>query len=238
MAAACGSDDDAGTGSGDVVVFAAASLTGAFTQLGDEFMADHDAVDVSFSFAASSELVAQILQGAPADVFASADEANMTELVDAGESASEPVVFATNSLAILVGAGNPEGIAAVADLADDDLVVVACAIEVPCGAYTAELFERAGVDVTPKSYEENVRGVVAKVLIGEADAGIVYRTDVVAAADDADGVAIPDADNVVARYPVAVTRGADDPGAAQAFVDFVRSERGQAILASFGFSPP
>jgi molybdate transport system substrate-binding protein len=246
VVAACGSDDEpvgavgaAGDGSSaDVVVFAAASLTEVFTAIGDAFTADHDDIDVTFSFAASSELVAQIAQGAPADVFASADEANMAKLVDAGETASAPVVFATSSLAILVSDGNPEGIATLADLADEDLVVVTCATEVPCGAYAAEVLARAGVDVTPKSYEENVRAVVAKVLLGEADAGIVYRTDVVAAGDDADGVTIPDDVNVVARYPVAVTKAADDAVAAQTFIDFVQSEDGQAILASRGFAPP
>lgn len=233
IAASCGSDDSAaGT---DVTVFAAASLTAAFTELGDAFMADHPEAEVRFNFAGSSELVAQIRDGAPADAFASADESNMEKLTEAEVGAADSVVFATNAAEIIVEAGNPTGIRSVADLVDDDLVVVQCALEVPCGAYAAEVFASAGVNVTPKSFEANVNAVVTKVTLGEADAGIVYRTDVSAAGDRAEGVVVPDEINVVAEYPIAVTAGASNPVGAARFVEFVLSEVGQDILASYGF---
>lgn len=224
--------------SGEVTVFAAASLAAAFTEIGEAFTAAHPDASVTFNFAASSELVAQIGQGAPADIFASADRSNMTRLTDAGGQATEPVVFAANVAEIVVAPGNPEGITGLADLTDDDLVVVLCAPEVPCGRYAAQVFEQAGVTVTPKSFEENVRAVVTKVTLGEADAGVVYRTDVIAAGDDADGVAIADEVNVVAQYPIAVTRDAPNPAAARAFVEVVVGPQGQAILASHGFLAP
>lgn len=237
--AGCASDDDGrSAAAGTITVFAAASLADAFAELGDSFTAANPGTDVTFSFAASSELVAQIVEGAPADVFASADQANMAKLTDADEQASDPVVFATNLMEIVVASGNPEGITGLADLADEDLVVVTCAVEVPCGAYAEQIFVDAGVQVAPKSYEENVKAVVAKVTIGEADAGIVYRTDVAAAGDAVTGIEIPDDVNVVAEYPIVATQTAADPELAQAFVDHVLSDDGQAVLASFGFLAP
>ena len=238
--AACGSEnsDEPATGVGEVTVFAAASLTAAFTEIGEAFTLEHPGADVTFNFAASSELVAQIAEGAPADVFASADTGNMTKLTDADDNATEPEVFATNLLEIVVEPGNPEGITGVADLADENLVVVVCAPEVPCGKYAEQVFQAAGVTVTPKSLEENVKAVVSKVSLGEADAGIVYRTDVMAAGDKADGVVLPADINVVAQYPIAVTKETPNVKGAQAFVDFVQSERGQGILAAYGFLAP
>jgi molybdate transport system substrate-binding protein len=237
---ACGSDGSDGSSgaSTDVTVFAASSLTAAFTEIGEAFTADNPDVDVTFNFAASSELVAQIGQGAPADVFASADLDTMARLTDAGDTGSEPVVFTTNLAEIIVASGNPEGIAAVADLADEDLVVVQCAPEVPCGAYAARIFENAGVTVTPKSLEENVKAVVTKVTLGEADAGIVYATDVIAAGDDAEGVEVPADLNVVAEYPIALAAEAPNAEGGEAFIDFVTGEQGQAILESYGFVAP
>ena len=223
---------------GDVTVFAAASLTDALTELGEAFMAANRDAEVTFNFAASSELVTQIGEGAPADIFASADLNNMTKLTDAGNNASEPVVFTTNLAEIIVGPGNPEGITSVADLANEDLIVISCAPEVPCGRYAAQILDNAGVTVTFKSLEENVRAVVSKVTLGEADAGIVYMTDVINAGDAAEGVEIPADINVVAEYPIAVTKEAPNPGAAQAFSDFVLSVDGQAILGSYGFVSP
>jgi len=233
--ASCAADEPDEAVSGDVTVFAAASLTAVFTEIGDAFMAANPDTTVKFSFAASSELVAQIGQGAPADVFASADTSNMTKLTDAGDNSTEPVVFARNVAAIIVGPGNPEAITGVADLANGDLLVVLCASEVPCGKYAAAIFEKAGVSVTPKSLEENVNAVVTKVTLGEADAGIVYRTDVIAAGDNAAGVEIPADINVVAEYPIAVTKGAPNVEGAQMFIDFVNGDQGQKILASYGF---
>lgn len=248
VAAACGDDDSAaepafGDGtdtpaSGEVVVFAAASLTEAFTDLGDAFEATHPDASVTFNFAASSELVAQIVEGAPADVFASADLDNMRRLTDAAANAAEAVVFAHNLSEIVVAAGNPRGISGVRDLADDDLILVTCAPQVPCGTYATQIFDNAGITVTPDSYEENVKAVVTKVTLGEADAGIAYATDVAAAGDDADGIEIPGDLNVVAEYPIVVTPEAPNPGGGRAFIDVVLGEPGQEILGGYGFGSP
>jgi molybdate transport system substrate-binding protein len=235
FAPACGGGD---AGTAELHVFAATSLTGAFTEIVAEFEAEHTSVDVVPNFAGSSALVSQIAEGAPADAFASADVANMERLAEAGGVAGDPVVFATNRAEIVVAAGNPLGIAGLADLADASLVLVTCAPEVPCGAYAADVFARASVAPQPDSLEENVGAVVAKVTAGEADAGIVYATDVIAAGAAVTGVPIAPEHNVVAEYPIAVTSAADDPTVAGAFVDFVTGPEGRAILASFGFGVP
>ena len=159
-------------------IFAAASLTEAFTEVGDAFVREHPDVDLAFSFASSSDLARQVVEGAPADVFASADPANMAKVTDAGAASVEPTVFATNQAEMIVAPGNPLDITGVDDLAAGDLVVVVCAPDVPCGTYAGEVFAKAGVDITPDSYENNVKAVAAKVVLGEADAGIVYATDV------------------------------------------------------------
>ena len=239
VAASCGSGDGGSDDSsgGNVTVFAAASLTAAFTELGDAFTAANPDVEVTFNFAGSSDLVAQISDGAPVDVFASADLANMSKLTDAGLAADEPATFATNVAEIIVEPGNPLDIASVDDLADSDLIVVLCAPEVPCGAYAEQVVANAGTTVTPSSYEDNVKAVVTKVTLGEADAGIVYRTDVIAAGDAAQGVPIPDDINVVAEYPIALVADAPNAAGAQAFVDFVLSPSGQDVLAAYGFGP-
>jgi molybdate transport system substrate-binding protein len=237
LLSACGRDD-AASGVDEVTVFAASSLTDAFTELGDAFTATEPDVDVVFNFAASSELAAQLGDGAPADVFASADTTTMDQVVEAGGTASAPVVFATNRAEIIVEAGNPEGIASVADLTRPGLIVVSCAADVPCGRYAQRVLDAAAVTVEFSSFEANVRSVVSKVTLGEADAGIVYATDVLGAGDAAAGVDIPTAQNVVAEYPIAVTTSASAPDAAQAFVDFVNSDQGRAILARFGFGAP
>lgn len=223
---------------GEVTVFAAASLTDAFTALGAAFESTNPGVSVTFNFAASSELVTQIIEGAPADVFAAADTTTMGSLAEAGGAAAEPVVFTTNRAEIIVAAGNPLSISSVADLSEPGLVVIGCAPEVPCGRYGKTILERAGVAVTFKSLEENVRAVVAKVTLGEADAGIVYTTDVIAAGDAVTGVVIPDDLNVIAEYPIVVTKSAPNSATARAFMDFVLSPRGQEILISFGFRSP
>jgi len=235
---ATGPDGTAGAVTGTVTVFAAASLTEAFTRIGRDFEADHPGTRVVFSFAASSALVTQITQGAPADVFAAADETTMAKLTGAGATAGEPVTFARNRLAIMIAPGNPKRIASVADLADPKLIVLTCSPQVPIGAYAAEVFRKAGVTVRPSSLEADVKAVVTKVTAGEADAGIVYATDVAAASGRADGVDIPTELNVTATYPVAVTRDAPNPAAAAAFVSFVAGPRGQDTLASFGFAAP
>ncbi|HEY7628378.1 MAG TPA: molybdate ABC transporter substrate-binding protein [Ilumatobacteraceae bacterium] len=240
--AGCGSDEAATTTdaavTGEITVFAAASLTAAYTEIGEAFTTAHPGANVQFSFDASSSLVTQINEGAPADVFAAADQANMKKLTDAGGNAGDPQVFATNALQIIVEKGNPKGITGVADLTQPGLIFVTCAPEVPIGKYTEQVLAAANVTVTPASLEQNVKGIVTKITAGEADAGIVYKTDVTAAGDTADGVDIPADINVTATYPLVATKQAPNPTGAQAFVAFVLSEQGQKILASYGFAAP
>lgn len=224
--------------SGDVVVFAASSLTEAFTELGAAFTVANPAAHVKFNFAGSSDLVTQINAGAPADVFTSADDANMKKLTDAGESAGEPVSIAKNSFEIIVEKGNPKGIATPADLAKPGTIVVLCAPAVPCGKGAATILANAKVSVTPKSLEDKVKGVVTKVTAGEADAGIVFVTDVKAVGNAAEGVEIPTDANVISNYPMVVTKEASNPTAATAFIDYVASDAGRAILAKYGFLAP
>ncbi len=229
LAGACaGDDEDAG---GDITVFAAASLTSAYEELGALYEEQHDGATVELNFAASSELAVQIAEGAAVDVFASADQVNMDTV--ANEVDGEPSIFATNRLTILTEPGNPKGIEDVAGLADPELIIVSCGPEVPIGAYSQEVFETAGVDVEIDSEEADVKAVVSKVVLGEADAGLVYVTDAVAAGDAVASVEIPDDLNVVAEYPIAAL---DADGAA--FRDLVISEEGQAILAEYGFAAP
>jgi molybdate transport system substrate-binding protein len=240
-----GADQAANTGepsalSGDITVFAAASLTEAFEEIGASFESTNPGVKVTFSFAASSALATQIGQGAPADVFASADVANMNKLTAAGGAgtASPPVTFAVNKLQIIVGKGNPKQVAGLADLAKPGLVYVTAAPDVPIGGYAKQVLDKAKVTVTPKSLEADVKAVVNKITLGEADAGIVYATDVKAAGDKAQGVAIPDDLNVIAAYPIAVTKASRNMRAASAFVDFVAGPAGQTVLAKYGFCEP
>lgn len=223
---------------GDITVFAAASLTAAFNEVGEAFGKKYPDAKATFSFDASSALVNQIAQGAPADVFASADEANMKKLTGAGLNGSEPVIFATNVLEIIVAPGNPMGITGVADLAKPGLKVALCAPEVPCGAYAKQILDAANVTVTPATLEQNVKGVVTKVTAGEADAGIVYTTDIKAAGDKAAGVEIPEDINVVAAYPIASVKVSKNPDTDAAFIEFLLSDEGQAILAEYGFKAP
>jgi molybdate transport system substrate-binding protein len=224
--------------SGGVVVFAASSLTEAFTEMGAAFKTANPAADVTFNFAGSGDLVTQISQGAPADVFASADDSNMTKLSDAGESAGDPVTVARNTMEILVEKGNPKGITSVADLAKPDTVVVLCAETVPCGKNAAAVLKNASVTLTPASLEDKVKGVVTKISTGEADAGIVFVTDVNAAGNGGEGVEIPADINVISNYPMVVTKEASNPEAGQAFIDFVAGAAGRAILAKYGFLSP
>ena len=223
---------------GDVVVFAASSLTEAFTEMGTAFKSDNPDANVTFNFAGSGDLVTQITQGAPADVFVSADDTNMKKLTDATENAGDPVTIARNSMEILVEKGNPKAVATVGDLAKPGTIVVLCAETVPCGKNAAAVLAKAGVTVTPASLEDKVKGVVTKVSAGEADAGIVFVTDVNSAGGGAEGVKIPDDINVISNYPMVVTKEATNPEAAQAFIDFVASGAGQAILAKHGFLAP
>lgn len=218
-----------------VNVFAAASLTAAFRAVGHGFENAHPNIKVQFHFAGSSTLVQQIQQGAPADVFASADETTMQKLVESGAIAGAPEIFARNSLQIAVAPGNPKHIAALADFAKAGHTIALCGPTVPCGRYAAEAFGKAGVPAPAASQELEVQAVLSKVAMGEADAGIVYATDVRAAAGKVEGVNIPESSNVAARYPIAVVKGAPNAAAGGVFVDFILSSDGQQFLAGFGF---
>lgn len=217
---------------GELTVYAAASLSGAFEAISAAFAAENPDMRVSTVYDGSSTLVTQILEGAPADVFVSADEANMDK---AAEAVVDPALFATNTLVIAVPAGNPGAVASLADLAG--VTTVLCAPEVPCGAAAASLLDASGVTVDPASLEQNVTAVLTKVAAGEADAGLVYATDVIGR-DDVEAIVPEGADEVVNRYPIAALADARDPDAAAAFVSFVLSEAGRRILADFGFGAP
>jgi molybdate transport system substrate-binding protein len=232
-----GDDSDTGGGTATLTVFAAASLTTTFEQIGEEFEKEHDGVKVEFSFGGSSDLVAQIQQGAPADVLASADTANMDKVTADDLQADDPQDFASNTLEIAVPPDNPAGIASFADLAKDGVNVVVCAPAVPCGAATVRAEEATGVDLQPVSEEQSVTDVLAKVTSGEADAGLVYVTDVAAAGDDVLGIILPESGDIVNTYPIVALEGAADPTLAQEFVDLVLSDTGQSILGDAGFAP-
>ena len=217
---------------GDVVVLAAASLTHAFTALGEQFEQEHPGVRVTFSFGASSALAQQVLAGAPADVLATASSTTMAQVADLTGS---PEVFATNTLQIAVPTGNPGGVTGVEDFADADLTLALCAVEVPCGAAAQEMFARAGVVPQPDTYEKDVSATLTKVVLGEVDAAVVYRTDVLAAGDAVEGVDVPEEVDVVNEYPVAVLAEAPNPDAAAAFRDLVLSVVGGEALEAAGF---
>jgi molybdate transport system substrate-binding protein len=239
-AAGCGAGDDEPSGGssgspGELKVFAAASLTAAFTELGERFTTASGGTKVTFNFAGSQALATQIRQGAPADVFASADLTNMDKVRDL---TGTPRNFASNQLQIVVEQGNPKGVKGLDDLASGDLKVVLAAPEVPAGKYAAEALAEAGVDVTPVSQEDNVKAVVTKVSLGEADAGVVYVTDVTAGGDKVEGVAIPEDQNVLATYPIATVKASTAQDRAQAFMDLVTSAEGQQVLKTYGFLPP
>jgi molybdate transport system substrate-binding protein len=238
--AGCGGDDDSGGGSGattpaEIKVFAAASLTAAFTEIGQQFTAANGGTKVTFNFAGSQALATQIQQAAPADVFASADLTNMDKVKDL---VGTPQNFASNQLQIVVEKGNPRNVATVEDLANTDLKVVLAAPDVPAGRYAAEILGKAGVTVKPVSEEDNVKAVVTKVSLGEADAGIVYVTDVTAGGDKVEGVEIPEDLNVLATYPIATVKASKAKDQAQAFMDLVLSAEGQQVLKEYGFLPP
>ncbi|WP_353808929.1 molybdate ABC transporter substrate-binding protein [Agromyces sp. SYSU T00194] len=220
-----------------ITVFAAASLTETFDELAAAFEAAHPGIDVAISYGGSSTLVGQILEGAPADVFASADEATMQRAVDGGATAAAPEVFATNTLALAVPAGNPAGVTGLGDLADPDLAIALCAPEVPCGAAAAEVLEGAGVDAAPDTLEQDVKAVLTRLSLGEADAGLVYRTDVAAAGGAVEEVPAPGVDAVVNAYPIAPI-GTTEGATAREFIAFVRSDAGREVLADAGFGPP
>jgi len=225
------------SGSATLTVFAAASLKATFTQLGTIFQQQNPGSAVTFNFAGSSDLVAQIIAGAPADVFASADTANMTKASDAGVVSGTPVNFATNTLTIVTPPGNPAGITSFADLAKSGVAVVVCAPQVPCGAAAQKIETNTGVTLTPVSEENSVTDVLGKITSGQADAGLVYVTDAAGAGDKVTTVSFPESTTVVNTYPIATLKAATQPALATTFVNLVTGPQGQQVLAAAGFQP-
>jgi len=223
---------------GDVVVFAAASLTESFTQIGKDFEAANPGTKVTFNFAGSSALAQQINQGAPADVFASASPTNMTQVTDADGTEGEPVTFVRNRLEIAVPKGNPAGVTGLADFGRADLKIALCAEQVPCGAAATKAFEAAGVTAAPDTLEQDVKAALTKVRLGEVDAALVYRTDVLSTKGEVDGIEFPEADKAINDYPIAALAKAPNTAAAAAFVAYVLSDRGRAVLSEAGFDNP
>ena len=245
-ATACSSDSSstAGTSSSsaattDLTVFAASSLTAAFTQIGTDFEAANPGVHVTFNFGSSTDLAAQIASEGPADVFASAS-GTAVDSAASDPGVTDQVDFATNQLVIITPTDNPANIASVDDLANDGVQVVLAAEGVPVGDYARQMLDNAGIskDVLANvvSNEPDDAAVVAKVSSGEADAGVVYTSDITTA--DVGSVTVPDDVNVVAAYPIAVVTGAPQPDMAASFVTYVTGAQGEATLAAFGFGPP
>lgn len=236
---ACSSSGGHGSSSGGTVtVFAAASLKESFTKLGERFEEEHPGTEVTFNFNGSDSLAAGIVSGAPADVFAAASPSTMARVTDEKLTADAPVTFARNRLAIATAPGNPHGIGSLDELAAPGLKVVLCDRTVPCGAAARKALAAAGTDVTPVSYEQDVKSALTKVRLGEADAAVVYRTDVRAAGDTVDGVEFPEAAQAVNDYPIARLENASDAPAADAFVAFVTSPEGRKVLGKAGFLAP
>ena len=241
VAAACGDTSVVSTASdpaGEVLVSAAASLTDAFADIETAFEAEHPGVDLVLNLGGSSALREQILEGAPVDVFASANASNMARVVDEGLVEGEPRIFATNRLQIAVPSDNPGRITGLEDLDREDLLVGLCAEAVPCGSFARQALERAGVAAAIDTNEPDVRALLTKIEAGELDAGITYVTDVASTSGSVDGIDIPTAVNIVAEYPIAILEEAPNAGGGAAFVSFVLSDEGRAILASHGFGSP
>jgi molybdate transport system substrate-binding protein len=235
LAACTGSGS--GSGSSTLTVFAAASLKGSFTKIAERFEGENPGTTVTLSFAGSADLAAQVSQGAPADVFASADAGTMEKVQEAGLVDGEPRVLATNTLAIAVPAGNPAGISSFADLGRAGIKLVACAEQVPCGAAAAKVAGSTGTVLSPVSEENSVTDVLGKVISGEADAGLVYVTDVRSAGSRVVSVPFPEAAAAVNPYPAAVLAGSGNKAAAAKFLEFAAGPEGQEVLASAGFGP-
>ena len=249
--AGCSAQDTASTGArsasstssapavtGALTVFAAASLTESFTQLGKDFEAANPGVKVTFNFAGSSALAQQINSGAPADVFASAAPTNMKQVSDAGGITGDATTFVKNKLEIVVPKGNPAKVTGLADFGKADLKIALCAEQVPCGAAAGKVFETAGITAAPDTLEQDVKAVLTKVKLGEVDAALVYKTDVKAAGSDVEGIEFAEADKAANDYPIAPLAKAPNAPAAKAFVDFVLSAAGRKVLSDAGFAAP
>jgi molybdate transport system substrate-binding protein len=226
------------SGGGSLMVFAAASLKQSFTQLAEQFKTDNPGSSVEFNFAGSSDLVTQLTQGAKADVFASADTKNMDKAVQASLLAGAPVNFASNVPTIAVAPGNPKGIKTFQDLTKPGLNVVVCAPQVPCGSATTKIEQATNVKLNPVSEESSVTDVLNKVSTGQADAGLVYVTDVEGSGGKVVGIDFPESAQAVNTYPIAALKGAGNVDLANKFVDFVTSEAGQKVLNQAGFGKP
>lgn len=226
-----------GAGTKEVTVFAAASLTGTFTELGRAFEAAHPGTTVKFNFGSSATLAQQITQGAPVDVFAAASPATMKTVTDASLAGS-PTTFARNKLQIAVPKDNPAKVDDLADLADAKVKVALCAEQVPCGAAAVRALDAAGLKVTPVTLEQDVKATLTKVELGEVDAALVYRTDVIAAAGKVTGIGFPEADKAVNDYPIATLAKAPAGDLAKRFVDLVLSRQGKDVLTKAGFEAP
>lgn len=240
-ASGCGSAGGAepsGHGTKPVTVFAASSLSGALEEAKSAFAKVHPGMEIRLNLGGSSTLVAQLRNGAPADLFASADEPTMDKAVDAGLTDGPVRFFADNTLSLLVQKGNPDKIRGLADLNREDLTVSLCGPQVPAGRYARQALERADVPVPSGGEELDVKQVVSRVTLGEADAGIVYATDAKAASGKADAVAIAEDQNVVAHYPASVLNTGDNAAGGQVFLDFLLSSDGKEILKKHGFRDP
>ncbi|MCV7300136.1 molybdate ABC transporter substrate-binding protein [Mycobacterium barrassiae] len=233
---ACGSSDK--PGGEHLMVFAAASLKSTFSEIGEQFTADNPGVSVEFNFAGSSDLVAQLTQGAEADVFASADTKNMDKAAKADLLVADPVNFASNTLTIAVAPGNPKQINSFRDLTKPGLAVVVCAPQVPCGSATQKVEDAAGVTLAPVSEESSVTDVLNKVTSGQADAGLVYVTDAMSAGDKVTAVPFPESADAVNVYPIAALESSAHQELARKFIDAVTGEAGQKTLSAAGFAKP
>lgn len=245
--AACGADETAPTAggsaesgeepSGEITVLAAASLTESFETIGADFEAANEGTSVTFSFGSSSTLATQVREGAPADVFAAANESTMQQVTDAGLN-DEPALFATNVLEIAVPPGNPGDITGLQDFADENLRIAICAPEVPCGSAAEKVFESAGIEARPDTLEQDVKATLQKVQLDEVDAALVYRTDVVSAGDQVEGIPFDEAESAINNYPIATLTESANPELAQAFTEYVLSDEGAEVLSGVGFETP
>jgi molybdate transport system substrate-binding protein len=224
--------------SGDVTVFAAASLQESFTTLGKEFEKAHPGTKVTFSFGGSDGLAAGITGGAPADVFASASPKTMKIVTDKKDNATEPATFVRNQLEIATLPGNPDKVSSLKDLTKSGLKVVLCDKTVPCGAAAQKALDAGKLKLTPVSYEEDVKSALNKVVLKEADAAVVYKTDVKAAGSKVQGVEFPESAGAINDYPIALLKNAKNPAAAKAFIALVQSAEGQKVLSEAGFLKP
>jgi molybdate transport system substrate-binding protein len=228
---------EASSTDGGITVLAAASLTESFNQIGKDFEAKNPETTVTFSFGSSATLATQIVQGAPADVFAAASPATLKTVTDAG-AADAPTDFVSNTLEIAVPKGNPHKITGLKDFADESRRIALCAPQVPCGAAAVKVFASAKIVPKPDTLEQDVKAALQKVANDEVDAALVYKTDVLSAGDKVDGIKFPEAQDAINTYPIATLKESKNPAVGKAFVDYVLSPEGQAVLAKAGFAKP